>query len=89
MPGIELTVHHKAGLHARPAALLVQTAKQFPRDIHVWHGERQANAKSILSVLTLGVAKGAVLTIRAEGDRAGEALAALEALVAGNFGEGP
>jgi phosphotransferase system HPr (HPr) family protein len=87
MPGLELTVHHKAGLHARPAALFVQTAKQFPCDIRVRRGDREANAKSILSILTLGVTQGTVIAIRAEGDRAAEALATLEALVASNFGE--
>jgi len=75
------------GLHARPAALFVQTAKRFNCDIRVTHGEREANAKSILGVLTLGANQGAVITIRAEGEDADQALAALEALVESNFGE--
>ncbi|MCR4406804.1 MAG: HPr family phosphocarrier protein [Anaerolineae bacterium] len=87
MPEITLTVRHEVGLHARPAALFVQTAKQFNCDIKVTHGERQANAKSILGVLTLGANQGAVITIRAEGEDANQALAALEALVEDNFGE--
>ena len=87
MPEITLTVHHKVGLHARPAALLVQTAKQFNCDIKAAHGEREVNAKSILGVLTLGADQGAVITIRAEGEEADQALAALEALVESNFGE--
>ncbi len=87
MPEITLTIRNQVGLHARPAALFVQTAKQFAADIQVLHGRRQANAKSILSVLTLGANQGATLTIRAEGADAGQALAALEALVESNFGE--
>jgi phosphocarrier protein HPr len=87
MPEITLTVHNKVGLHARPAAVFVQTAKQFSSDVKVTHGEREANAKSILGVLTLGANQGAVVTIRAEGDDAEQALAALEALVESNFGE--
>jgi phosphotransferase system HPr (HPr) family protein len=87
MPEITLTVHHKVGLHARPASLFVQTAKQFNCDIKVTHGEREANAKSILTVLTLGASQGAVVTIRAEGEDADQALAALEALIEDNFGE--
>ena len=75
------------GLHARPAALFVQTAKRFNCDVKVTHGEREANAKSILGVLTLGANQGAVITIRAEGDDAEQSLAALEALVESNFGE--
>ena len=89
MPEITLTVHHEEGLHARPAMLFVQSAKQFESDIRVSHGERQANAKSILHVLALGADQGAVITVRAEGDDAGEALEALKALIESNFeGEG-
>lgn len=87
MPEITLTVRHKVGLHARPAALFVQTAKKFNCDIAATCGERQANAKSILNVLTLGANQGAVISIRAEGDDATQALEALEALVESNFGE--
>ena len=87
MSEITLTIHHKVGLHARPAALFVQTAKQFNCDVKVTHDEREANAKSILGVLTLGANQGAVITIRAEGEDAEQALAALEALVKDNFGE--
>jgi phosphocarrier protein HPr len=86
MPETRLTVHHEVGLHARPAALFVQTAKRFKCDIQVIHGEREANAKSILHVLTLGANQGAVISIRAEGDDADQALAALTALIENNFG---
>ena len=85
MPEITLTVHHAEGLHARPAVLFVQSAKRFESDITVVRGEREANAKSILSVLTLGANQGAVVTIRAEGKDAAEALEALKALVESNF----
>lgn len=87
MPEITLTVRHKVGLHARPASVFVQTAKKFASDITVTHGERSANAKSILTVLTLGAHQGAVITIQAEGPDAGEALSALEQLINDNFGE--
>ncbi len=86
MPEITLTVHNKVGLHARPAALFVQTAKRFNCDVKITHGEREANAKSILGVLTLGAERGAVITIRAEGEDVEPALAALKSLVEGNFG---
>ena len=87
MPETTLTVHHQVGLHARPAALFVQAAKKFDCDIKVTHGKRQANAKSILNVLALGVNQGAVITISAEGEGADQAVAALEALVESNFAE--
>ena len=87
MPEITLTVHNKVGLHARPAAQFVRTAKQFNSDVKVTHGEREANAKSILGVLTLGANQGAVITIHAKGEDAEQALTALEALIENNFGE--
>jgi phosphocarrier protein HPr len=87
MQEVTLTIRNKVGLHARPAALFVQTAKQFKSDIKLTCGERQANAKSILNVLTMGVEQGAAVTVRAEGEDADQALAALEALVENNFGE--
>jgi phosphocarrier protein HPr len=87
MPEITLTIQHKVGLHARPAAQFVQTAKQFSCDIRVAHEGREANAKSVLNVLTLGASQGAAITVWAEGEDADQALAALAALVAGDFGE--
>lgn len=87
MPEITLTVNHEVGLHARPASMFVQTASKFNSDISVQHEDTVANAKSILTVLTLGVHKGHQITIAAEGEDADEALKALEELVANNFGE--
>jgi len=87
MPEITVTVNHKVGLHARPASVFVQTAAKFSSDIEVSHGINTVNAKSILAVLTLGAHQGAVITIKAEGEDAEEALQALEELVNNNFGE--
>ncbi|MFN2113857.1 MAG: HPr family phosphocarrier protein [Anaerolineales bacterium] len=87
MPEITLTVNHKVGLHARPASVFVQTAARFSSDIEVTHGDNTVNAKSILAVLTLGAHQGAVITIKAEGEDAEDALTALEELVKDNFGE--
>lgn len=87
MPETTLTIRAAVGLHARPAALFVQTAKQFKSDLRVRHGAREANAKSILSVLGLGAGQGAVLALRAEGEDADLALAAMQELVESNFGQ--
>jgi phosphocarrier protein len=87
MPEITLTINHGAGLHARPASLFVKTASQFGSDITVTHGERVANAKSMLKVLTLGANKGASIIVNAEGADADAALDALQELVDNNFGE--
>jgi phosphotransferase system HPr (HPr) family protein len=87
MPEINLTVTHDVGLHAQPAALFVQTSKQFECDITVVHGEGEGNAKSILGLLALGVERGATITVRAEGEGAEQALAELKELVESDFGE--
>jgi phosphotransferase system HPr (HPr) family protein len=90
MPVTEVTVHHPVGLHARPAALFVQTAATFACDVRVFNltsGSAPGDAKSILSVLTLGVSKGHTIRIEADGPGADEALAAMRRLVEGNFGE--
>ncbi len=90
MESIILTVNHPVGLHARPAAQFVQTASTFDSEISVANKTAESaavNAKSILSVLTLGVHQGNEIEITAEGNDAGKALKALEALIADNFGE--
>jgi len=77
----ETTVGPEAGLHARPAAQFVKTAKGFSSEIVVIKGEKQANAKSSLKIMTLGAKKGDTIVIRAEGDDAEEAVEALAELI--------
>lgn len=83
----KVLIKNKVGLHARPASLFVQTANKFKSAITAIHGERKANAKSILSVLTLGANQGAELVLQAEGEDAEEAVQALISLIESNFGE--
>ncbi|MCD6355823.1 MAG: HPr family phosphocarrier protein [Anaerolineaceae bacterium] len=89
----KIVVNNEVGLHARPAALFVQAAAKFQSDINVFcedpetKEKRQANAKSILGILTLGVYKGMEMTIRAEGKDEDAAIKTLVALVKDNFGE--
>lgn len=83
----QVTLANPTGLHARPASLFVQTAARFQSAIEVRFGERTADAKRILQVLQLGAQHGATIEIRATGDDAHEAVEALEALVARQFGE--
>ena len=82
-----LTLLNKVGLHARPASKFVQTAAHFASTITVFCGARQANAKSILQVLSLGAGGGAEITLHAEGADADAALEALKQLIADKFGE--
>jgi len=90
MPAISLTVSHAAGLHARPAAEFVKKAASFPCQItvrNVTDDRPPVNAKSILSVLTLGVNQGYEIEVIAEGEGAEEAHTAIADLVNSNFGE--
>jgi phosphotransferase system HPr (HPr) family protein len=87
MPQITTTITHAVGLHARPAALFVQTAKRYTAAITVHCGERKASAKSMVQVLTLGAKQGSELTIQAEGDDADQARQALQNLIEANFHE--
>ena len=89
MPVVETSViiTNQVGLHARPARLLVQTAAQFRSQIQLRHGEKTANAKSILGVLTLGAVLGDTITLHAEGEDAEEALKILADLVNHKFNE--
>jgi phosphotransferase system HPr (HPr) family protein len=87
MSEVKLEIKNEVGLHARPAALFVQTANKFKSTITVKNGDTTANAKSILHILTLGAEKGTILTVIAEGEDSEQALKALTELNANNFGE--
>ena len=87
MPEVKVTVTHEAGLHARPASEFVKIAKTFSATVNVLFDGRKANAKSILSILTLGASQGSEIIIQADGDDAEAALQALESLIACRFGE--
>ena len=54
----EVTVNNEVGLHARPATYFIQKANEFKSGIWVEKEERRVNAKSLLGVLSLGVASG-------------------------------
>jgi phosphotransferase system HPr (HPr) family protein len=69
-------------LHARPAANFVRTAMRFSASVWVAAGEREVDAKSLLSVLALGARRGTSIRLRAEGEDAAAAIAALATMVA-------
>jgi len=85
----KITVTHKVGLHARPAALFVQTANKFSSSVKVRNLTTNGNvvdAKSIIMVLTLGVMKDHEILIQADGADERSAIAVLQSLVENNFG---
>lgn len=87
MREVTLTLRNKTGLHARPAAVFVQTANGFKSNISVRKDDREADAKSILSVLTLDATPGAVITLHASGEDEDPAIEALRTLIESKFGE--
>ncbi|MGD9002480.1 MAG: HPr family phosphocarrier protein, partial [Anaerolineae bacterium] len=87
MRELELTLRNPTGLHARPAKVFVNTAKQFESDIRVQHGEKKVNAKSAISILTLGVGYGGQICVTAEGPDEEAAIEALRTAVEGGLGE--
>ncbi|MCR4718525.1 MAG: HPr family phosphocarrier protein [Firmicutes bacterium] len=83
----EVEVLNQAGLHARPATFFIQKANEFKSSIWVEKDERRVNAKSLLGVLSLGITKGTVITIIADGVDEEEAVVTLVNLIASNFTE--
>ena len=80
----ETRVGAEEGLHARPAAMFVKTAKGFSSEIVVVKGDKEANAKSSMKIMSLAAKKGDGITIRAEGEDAEEAVDALVELISQN-----
>ena len=87
MKQIELIIQNQTGLHARPAKVLVNLAKQFKSSISVQHGSKRANAKSIVSVLTLGAVCGSDITVQAEGVDEEKAIAEIESAIRAGLGD--
>ena len=70
-------VKNETGLHARPASLFVQKAAKFKSTINIKKDGKEGNAKSIISVLSLGASNGSEITISCTGEDEQEALNAL------------
>ncbi|MGB3438034.1 MAG: HPr family phosphocarrier protein [Actinophytocola sp.] len=78
MPTRDVVVGSRIGLHGRPAAIVVKTAKAQQVIVKIATGEKAAvDARSIIAVLSLGAHGGDTVTISADGDGADDALAAM------------
>jgi phosphocarrier protein len=75
------TITDPIGLHARPATLLVNEASKFASETKIIVGEREANLKSIMGVMSLGIATGINFTIESTGIDAEEAVNAIEKII--------
>ena len=82
-----LKIKNKLGLHARPAALLVQEASKYTAKIELESDGNKVNGKSIMGVMILAAAYGSTLTIIADGDDAEAAVSGITALIDSKFDE--
>jgi phosphotransferase system HPr (HPr) family protein len=81
------TMIRKEGLHARPAALFTRIASAFDSDIFLIKDGERANAKSLLSILALGIFEGTTFTVQADGPDEREALDRIAHLIETDFSD--
>ncbi|MGI5173719.1 HPr family phosphocarrier protein [Treponema sp. OMZ 840] len=82
-----LTVRNRAGIHARPAALIAQTANKFASEVLMEKDGTVVNAKSIMGVITMAAGYNTTITVKANGTDEEQAVAALESLFENKFEE--
>lgn len=82
-----VVVRNRLGLHARPAAMLVQAAARFKSQIKIVKDGQEVDGKSIMGLMTLAACAGTNLCIMADGDDEADAVASLVALVESGFNE--
>lgn len=82
-----LTIQNQLGIHTRAAAKLVDLAKRYQSHIELIFRDRVVDAKSIMSVITLGAQKNNVVEVVLDGEDEEEALRALNTLIDDKFGE--
>jgi len=91
MARAEIDIRNPSGLHARPAATFVRAASGFASDVRVTNltrdAAKSASAKSVIGVMSLGVARGHRVRLEADGADAEAAVSALTDLIAGGLGE--
>ena len=83
----EVTITNSIGLHARPATFFIQKANAYKASVWVEKDDRRVNAKSLLGVLSLGIAQGMTITLLADGQDEEDALNGLMALINTGFTE--
>lgn len=81
----EVTITNSIGLHARPATFFIQKANAYKASIWVEKDDRRVSAKSLLGVLSLGIAKGMTVMLIADGQDEEDALRGLSDLIDTGF----
>lgn len=74
----------ETGLEARPVAMLVQVASQFESTVYINSEDRKVNAKSIMGMMSLGLASGEEVTVVADGNDEDTAVVEIEKFLSGN-----
>ncbi len=87
MKSCQVVITNNSGLHARPATFFIQKANCYKCTIWVEKDDRKVNAKSLLGVLSLGIAKGMTVTLTADGQDEETALEGLSTLINSGFAE--
>ncbi|MBQ8408974.1 MAG: HPr family phosphocarrier protein [Clostridia bacterium] len=83
----EVVITNASGLHARPATFFIQKANCYKSTILIEKDDRKVNAKSLLGVLSLGIAKGMTVTLIADGQDEEAAIDGLVSLINSGFNE--
>lgn len=80
-------IENETGIHARPASMIVQKANSFESDILILKDNTEANAKSIMGIMSLGISQSTEIIIRAEGEDETKAVEEITELIESGFGE--
>ena len=82
---VKLKLLNEEGMHARPAGVLVKRVGQFKSKIELVSNGKSVNAKSLLSIMSLGLTANSEFVVKAEGEDASDALKSIEELVQNKF----
>lgn len=82
-----LVVNNPEGLHMRPAGVVAKEMGKFVCDVTIVFGENRINAKSLISIISAGIKKGAEITFECDGEDEEAALAKVKEIESQNFGE--
>ena len=85
----DITITNASGLHARPATFFIQKANTYKASLWIEKDERKVNAKSLLGVLSLGIAKDMSITLIADGQDENAAISGLTELIESGFSPFP
>ncbi|MFW6343887.1 MAG: HPr family phosphocarrier protein [Sediminispirochaetaceae bacterium] len=83
----KVTIKNRAGIHARPAALIVNTANEYEAEIYLEKDETRINGKSIMGIITLGAGYNSEINVIADGNDETDAVDAIVALFENRFEE--